>query len=180
MHTWVSHLCMHKWVEAHVHMRCPSAATVDNHMCLTGQDMMKMGMKRNMMTLVMSLMMSLMMSFISNVISDVIGNVILCHCWGHMMSLLTWLCVVFMCEFSTVVSGTYSHTLDNTVWTQFLVTCDCVTTSNGFSKYRSINLGKMMTNRRNIWNTRRRNKNCENVNYWAVIQQLSFCNKVTE
>ena len=124
-------------------------------------------------------MMSLMISFIGNVISDVIGNVILCHCWGHMMSLLTWLCGVLICEFSTVVSSTCSHTLDNTVWTQFLVTYDCVTKSNGFSKYRLINLGKMMTNRRNIWNTCCRNKNCENVNYW-VIQQLCFCNEVTE
>ena len=48
-----------------------------------------------------------------------------------------------MCEFSTVVSGACSHTLDNTVWTQFFVTCDCVTTSNGFSKYRLINLNSI-------------------------------------
>ena len=27
---------MHKRVEAHVHARCPSVATVDDHMCLTG------------------------------------------------------------------------------------------------------------------------------------------------
>ena len=49
MCAWVSHLCMHKRVEAHVHMRYPSVATVDNHTYLAGQDMMEMGMKRNMM-----------------------------------------------------------------------------------------------------------------------------------
>ena len=49
MHAWVTHLCMHKRVEAHVRMRCPSAAMVDNHMCLTGQDMTEMGIKWNMM-----------------------------------------------------------------------------------------------------------------------------------
>ena len=37
MHAWVSHLCMHKRVEAHVHVRCPSVATADDHMHLTGQ-----------------------------------------------------------------------------------------------------------------------------------------------
>ena len=46
---WVSHVCMHKRVEAHMHVRCPSVATVDNHMRLTGQDMMEMGTKWNMM-----------------------------------------------------------------------------------------------------------------------------------
>ena len=30
---------MHKRVEAHVHVRCPSAATADDHMHLTGQMM---------------------------------------------------------------------------------------------------------------------------------------------
>ena len=118
-----------------------------------------------MMLLAMLLAISLVMSYY------VIAEVIWYHCW-HGCSL--------MCEFSIVISNACSHTLDNTVWIQFLVTCDCVTTSNGFSKYRLINLGKMMTNKRNIWNTCHRNKNCENVNYWAVIQQLSFCNKVTE
>ena len=49
MHAWVSHLCMHKRGEACVRTRCPSAAIVDNHMCLTGQDMMEIGIKRNMM-----------------------------------------------------------------------------------------------------------------------------------
>ena len=46
-HTWVSHLCMHKRVEAHVHARCPSAVMVDNHTHLIGQDMMEMGIKWN-------------------------------------------------------------------------------------------------------------------------------------
>ena len=49
MHAWVSHLGMHKRVEAHVHVRCPSAAMVDDHTHLTGQDMMEMGTKQNMM-----------------------------------------------------------------------------------------------------------------------------------
>ena len=37
VHAWVSHLCMHKRVEAHVRVRCPSVATVDDHIHLTGQ-----------------------------------------------------------------------------------------------------------------------------------------------
>ena len=49
VHAWVSHVCMHKRVEAHVYVRCPSVATVDDHMHLTGQGMMEMGMKQNMM-----------------------------------------------------------------------------------------------------------------------------------
>ena len=49
MCTWVSHLCMHKRVGACVCMRCPSVATVDDHMCLMGQDMTEIGIKWNMM-----------------------------------------------------------------------------------------------------------------------------------
>ena len=33
-----------------MHVRCPSAATVDDHTCLMGQDMTEMGTKWNMMT----------------------------------------------------------------------------------------------------------------------------------
>ena len=40
--------CMLKRVEACVCMRCPSVVTVDDHMHLTGEDMMEMGMKCNM------------------------------------------------------------------------------------------------------------------------------------
>ena len=50
MHTWVSHLCMHKRVEACVCVRCPSAVMVDDHTRLMGQDMTEMGIKWNMMT----------------------------------------------------------------------------------------------------------------------------------
>ena len=34
--TQVSHLCMHKWVEAHMHMRCPSVAMADDHVLNRG------------------------------------------------------------------------------------------------------------------------------------------------
>ena len=49
VHTWVSHLCMHKRVEACVRVRCSSVAMADDHTCLMGQDMTEMGMKQNMM-----------------------------------------------------------------------------------------------------------------------------------
>ena len=49
VHAWISHLCMHKRVEAHVHVRCPSVVMADDHMCLMGWDMMEMGMKWNIM-----------------------------------------------------------------------------------------------------------------------------------
>ena len=55
-------------------------------------------------------MMSLVMSFIGNVISDVIGNVI-----GNVIADMALCSSHTVCEFSTVASGTCSHTLDNTV-----------------------------------------------------------------
>ena len=39
---WISHLCMHKRVEACVCVRCPSVVTVDDHMCSMGWDTMEM------------------------------------------------------------------------------------------------------------------------------------------
>ena len=46
---WISHLCMHKRVEACVCVRCPSAVMADDHMCLMGWDMTEMGTKWNIM-----------------------------------------------------------------------------------------------------------------------------------